>query len=71
MRETCRGIKQKKQAIEKSDFLYHLAGSSHQNINTIFIDAAIAPAAAVSCKQEWESTKQKKKGGEGEERRER
>lgn len=33
------------------DFLYHLAGSSHQNINTIFIDAATAPAAAAAS---WE-----------------
>lgn len=33
------------------DFLYHLAGSSHQNINTIFIDAATAPAAATAL---WE-----------------
>lgn len=30
------------------DFLYHLAGSSHQNINTIFIDAATVPAAAAT-----------------------
>lgn len=42
------------------DFLYHLAGSSHQNINTIFIDAATAPAAAAALwEQGWVSEKQK------------
>lgn len=40
------------------EFLYHLAGSSRWNINTIYIDAATAPAAA-SWEQEWESQKQK------------
>lgn len=42
------------------DFLYHLAGSSHQNINTIFIDSATAPAAAAALwEQGWVSEKQK------------
>ena len=49
------------------DFLYHLAGSSHQNINTIFIDAATAPAAAAaSWEREWGSENRK----EGERARE-
>lgn len=48
MQDNRGGVSRTNKPQQSMDFLYHLAGSSHQNINTIFIDAAAAPAAAAA-----------------------